>query len=469
MVDVVVLGDSLPELASALELAEVGLSVRIYPHMREDDRADPRDADGVRDPDGSLRSFLAHVATPIGGAGAPENGSSPGFTELPPPPPLLQNAQGEWLPQPQPAVFGIPAVPLSSASLALLGGGAAFRAALDRIRPVLTIGKTHEFGELVRNRMGGGVLERLVEPLTREAYGVPAADVDVAIIAPGLNEALTRMGSLSGAALDYAERNVARETRVAPSAGWGELRTALLRRLGLYAVEFVESPAGIVTATETGWTVATGAAAASGSLHPEESGPQPTAGVQTPEQATTARAIVRGAAASGHAPQDPELSGLLGGPRRICGRVAVAQPAFPSTHPEGPGVRGVQVGDGSSWTVRFAPAGAGWQAIVSGPAAQGLATTEAARSAAEAWVKDAAIAAGATLIEGTAEVSMPFAPYVTIEQRDAAQGQLSAWADARPGQIPTGGALHGGDLAAAIADARARAIQLRRHLTGITD
>lgn len=445
MNDVIVLGDSLPELAAALDLAEVGLSVRIYPHASDEDRADPRPTEAVRDLDGSLRAFLAHLAAPIGAVSEPETAVGVGPVEVPPVPPLLLSAKGEWLPQPEPAVFGVPAVPLSSAALALLGGGPALRAAVDRIRPVLTIGKTHEFGDLVRTRMGRGVRDRLVEPLTREAYGVPAEHIDVAIIAPGLNEALTRMGSLSGAVLDYAERDVARETRILPATGWGALREALIERLRLYTVEFAPSPAREVRAIETGWTVA---AEADGS-----------------EPAVTARALVRGAGGT----SDPELVELLGGSRRVIGTRAILDPGFHASHPDQPAVQAVQLADGTDWAVRFARAETGWEATASGPAEQEMVTTAAAYAAARDRITEAVIAAGATPCEGTAEASMPFAPYATTAQRQAAVSQLEAWCEQRPGQLPSGVALHGGDLSVAIADARARAVQLRRHLTGIAD
>jgi oxygen-dependent protoporphyrinogen oxidase len=65
--------------------------------------------------------------------------------------------------------------------------------------PVLTIGQERSLGVLVRKRMGRAVLDRLVNPVASGVYSAQADDLDLAVVAPGLNAALTRQGSLSGA------------------------------------------------------------------------------------------------------------------------------------------------------------------------------------------------------------------------------------------------------------------------------
>ena len=47
--------------------------------------------------------------------------------------------------------------------------------------------------------MGAAVLERLVAPVATGVYSAQPDGLDVAVVAPGLNQALTRTGSLSGA------------------------------------------------------------------------------------------------------------------------------------------------------------------------------------------------------------------------------------------------------------------------------
>ncbi|MBL3700071.1 hypothetical protein D3228_10500 [Leucobacter luti] len=458
-----VIGDGIPELAAALELAEVGLRVLVTPFAAPEPHPAPADVAphpdscdtaGLRDPDGTLREFVTYVATPVAAPGAAAAPADPALSPAltPPAPVLVRGAKGEWVPQPQPAVWGIPAVPLATDTMAALGGGAAMRAWLDRIRPVLTIGKTHEFGALVRSRMGRAVLTTLVDPLAREAYGVAPEQIDAAIIAPGLNEALTRLGTLSGAVLDYAEREVARETTVRPATGWGALRAALVARLRLYAVVFAEVPAARFTRAEELWEIE----------FPD--GVRPESG----------RAVIHGSRAEAPgiptAPAATGLDALLGGQRRLLGEIAIADPELPASHAAWPAVQAVALADGTRCAVRFErtarATGPEWVARVAGAAGVG---PDPEPAAAAAIVTEAVRAAGGTPTESIPRVSMPFAPYATVRERDAAVAALEALCQAHPGQVPTGVGLHGGDLATAVADARLRAVQLRRHLTGIAD
>ena len=114
-------------------------------------------------------------------------------------------AAGAWLqlpgravPTPKAGLLGIPSSPLAEDVIAAVGWGGAFRAYLDRLMPVLKVGKERNLGKLVRRRMGRAVLENLVAPVTTGVYSASPYDIDVAVAAPGLNEAMTRAGSLSG-------------------------------------------------------------------------------------------------------------------------------------------------------------------------------------------------------------------------------------------------------------------------------
>ena len=106
---------------------------------------------------------------------------------------------GGAAPMPAGGVLGIPANPFDPDVRRIIGWRGAWRAYLDRLRPVLTIGHTHSLGALVSTRMGVRVLDRLVAPVVQGVYSARPADVDVDLAAPGLNAALTRTGSLSGA------------------------------------------------------------------------------------------------------------------------------------------------------------------------------------------------------------------------------------------------------------------------------
>lgn len=106
---------------------------------------------------------------------------------------------GDAAPLPRGGVLGIPDNPWDPAVRRIIGWSGAWRAYLDRLRPPLTIGHQHSLGALVRTRMGDRVLERLVAPVTGGVYSARPDDIDVDVAAPGLNAALTRAGSLTGA------------------------------------------------------------------------------------------------------------------------------------------------------------------------------------------------------------------------------------------------------------------------------
>ncbi|MBG6237492.1 oxygen-dependent protoporphyrinogen oxidase [Mycetocola sp. CAN_C7] len=106
---------------------------------------------------------------------------------------------GRTVPLPKAGLLGIPSNPLADDVRRVIGWRGALRAYLDRIRPVLTIGREHNLGDLVERRMGRAVLDSLVAPVTRGVYSADPADLDVTRAAPGLNRALTVAGSLSGA------------------------------------------------------------------------------------------------------------------------------------------------------------------------------------------------------------------------------------------------------------------------------
>ncbi|GAA4162952.1 protoporphyrinogen oxidase [Gryllotalpicola daejeonensis] len=116
------------------------------------------------------------------------------------------NPAGSWLqlpgkavPTPKGGMLGIPSTPLATDVIAAIGWRGALRAYLDRMLPPLKIGQERNLGRLVSRRMGRAVLENLVAPVTTGVYSADPDQLDVAVAAPGLNPALTRTGSLSGA------------------------------------------------------------------------------------------------------------------------------------------------------------------------------------------------------------------------------------------------------------------------------
>lgn len=125
------------------------------------------------------------------------------------------NPAGAWVagvpgvgaaPLPKGGVLGIPDNPFAPDVRRIIGWSGAWRAYLDRLRPPLTIGHAHSLGKLVRSRLGSRVLDRLVAPVTSGVYSARPDDIDVDLAAPGLNAALTRTGSLTGAVAELRAR-----------------------------------------------------------------------------------------------------------------------------------------------------------------------------------------------------------------------------------------------------------------------
>lgn len=179
---------------------------------------------------------------------------------------------GAWLaglpsggaaPLPKGGILGIPANPFQDDVRRIIGWKGAWRAYVDRIRPPMTIGHQHSLGTLVASRMGVLVRDRLVAPVTGGVYSAHPDDVDVDVAAPGLNNALTRVGSLSGAvAVLNADRAAKVGSSKAPGsaveglAGGMALMVDALRRdiEKLGGVVLTDSPVEELRRTESGWT-----------------------------------------------------------------------------------------------------------------------------------------------------------------------------------------------------------------------
>lgn len=135
---------------------------------------------------------------------------------------VVPAAGGAWLagipgvgaaPLPVGGILGIPGNPFQEDVRRILGWSGVWRAYLDRVRPPLTIGHSHSLGKLVASRMGAKVRDRLVAPVTTGVYSASPDDVDVDVAAPGLNAALTRVGSLSGAVQALRDESASRAAK----------------------------------------------------------------------------------------------------------------------------------------------------------------------------------------------------------------------------------------------------------------
>ncbi len=226
-VDVVVVGASLSGLVAAWEMARTGLSVLVL--EAEDEVREDADAlaSAVRDPGGSLTEFLADLEL------------TESVIRSEPPLIAISGEKGTPLLAHYGGILGIPESPLDRAVSSLVGVGSSFRGYLDRIRPVLTVGKEQFLGPLVRGRMGSGIADRLVEPVVWDRFGVSGDSVEVAAAIPGLNEAVTRTGSLSGAVLALSDDAAARETLHSVVGGFSLLYSALLDKIRFFGGQIV--------------------------------------------------------------------------------------------------------------------------------------------------------------------------------------------------------------------------------------
>jgi oxygen-dependent protoporphyrinogen oxidase len=249
---IVVIGGGLAGLVAALECAKVGIRVTLLEQSETLGGAiQPYEADGFPLPTGPLdhsatetmRSLVddlglgAHVVAPRTDetwiAGLPQ-----GAAKLP-----------------AATVRGIPANPWADDVRAIIGWGGAWRAYLDRLRPPLTIGVERNLARLVRTRMGDRVLDHMVAPLSVGTLGVGPEELDVDALAPGLNTALTRTGSLGGAVAELLATDEAPQT-AGLDGGMPRLTAALERRLGDLDVEVRRRTRAVdLTAGDGGWRV----------------------------------------------------------------------------------------------------------------------------------------------------------------------------------------------------------------------
>ena len=134
-------------------------------------------------------------------------------------PPLTSGAGGgspQWVLHrfPDNAYLGIPADPLAADVVAMIGPGAAHRAAQDADLPG-TVGTGPEdpadLASFVTARMGAGVLERLVRPIVAGIHSADPADLAADVVMPGLRRATAELGSLSAAVAAVLERRRARQ------------------------------------------------------------------------------------------------------------------------------------------------------------------------------------------------------------------------------------------------------------------
>ena len=450
MSQVLLLGGDLAAYAAALELAEVGIKV----WFTEPSVTIPHEP--VRDPGGEISGFLQEIEAPLTAGGPATPGAHPRVVAQPRV--VLRARDGAWKPVPELSVWGIPAVPLSKECMAMLGSGGAFRAYLDRLKPVLTIGKEHNLRKLVDSRLGKATRSTLVEPIVYERFGVRTDEAEVARVEPGLNAALTRAGSLSGGVMQQREEHVARETVIEPESGWRGLAALLLERLRLYGAE--PFPATVVSCepSEHGWTVTDD----TGEQHHCDGivGGLDEVSRIVGQPATTDSAIVEHNGASGIV--DHLVALRPGAVRQYVEKSIEPGPNSPPASDATAALFLVDSESSETWAARVTRSASGDAVLrLSGPA-----KPTGAEGAAP--VAEALAAAGATATAAPPVVRTSAAAHATASERDAQAAARAAWAEAFPTMIVAGAALHGAALGEALAEARTEAVRLRRKLTGIS-
>lgn len=280
---VAVVGGGIGGLVAALEFAKVGMAVTVFEAAERPGGAiRSGEVDGIRldlgaesyaTRGGHVRALVEElgladlVVEPAAGAGGAWVAGLPG---------------GQAAPLPKGGILGIPANPFAPDVRGVIGWRGAWRAYLDRIKPVLTIGRDDSLGHLVRSRLGDAVLSRLVAPVTSGVYSAHPDDIDPDVAAPGLNGALTKTGSLLGAVdLLMHER---RQRAAAPGSavqglrgGMGTLVDALVAELAGRGVEVRSgTPVTALERDDERWAVVT--ATAPDDATTAEAGPEPAAG-----------------------------------------------------------------------------------------------------------------------------------------------------------------------------------------------
>ncbi|TLM86850.1 protoporphyrinogen oxidase [Pseudarthrobacter sp. NamE5] len=176
---------------------------------------------------------------------------------------------------PRTGVLGIPANPWDPEVRRTLGLAGSLRASLDRFLPasVGTAADIISVSALVRARMGGRVLERLVAPVVGGVHSADPGLLDVDMVAPGLRDGLRRHGSLAAAVSDQRRAPGGPPVRSGDNAvptgpakagsavaglegGMHTLITALVADLRGRGVTLLSAaPATSVARTQEGWRV----------------------------------------------------------------------------------------------------------------------------------------------------------------------------------------------------------------------
>ncbi len=150
-------------------------------------------------------------------------------------PAWLHARTGTTVPLPAVSLLGIPSAPLAEDVVAVVGRRAAWRGMTDALLPGPVGAKSATLGELVRRRMGDGILEQLVAPVVEGIHSQHPDELPVSV-APGLVHHLLRENSLARAVARLRTDAPAGSFVAGLDGGMGMLADTLLAELDRYGV-----------------------------------------------------------------------------------------------------------------------------------------------------------------------------------------------------------------------------------------
>ena len=455
-VDVVVIGGGVAGLAVAHDLARAGVRVVLLEAADELGGLLRRGRVAGIDIDLGAESFATRtdaVARLVADAGLPLDlvRPQPGGAAL-----VLADPSGVGGvtrgPLPRRTVLGIPADPLAADVVALIGAEAAARAARERDRPAFDAATTPEpsLFDLVAERLGAVVAERLVDTLCRSIYSRAARAARLSEVHPGLWRAFCSTGYLTDAAAQLAADAPAGSAVGGIAGGMWQLPFALARaaqthgavlRTGVAARAITGEDGAFVVDTTDGplgarrVVVATGARAAA-ALRPSAPGA---------DGAAADAGVVRLVAAAVDRPDLPDLP---------VGSGVIVDAAVPSA-----AKALTQITAKWAWARAAAPAGRHLVRLSARDASPGASVPD--------LDTPAAFAREVTLLTGVPIAAAEVVDVVVQEWRDAVPGAApddDVRADAARGIHHTGAAVAGTGLASVLPHARALAARLADEL-----
>lgn len=234
MTDFVVVGGGVGGLVAARHLAKGGASVTLVEASDQLGGTVARHTVGGLVLDAGAESF-ANRGNTVADL-AVQLGLGLDVVQPAPAPAWLQRGV-EAFPLPATSLLGIPGIPLAKDVIDVVGTGTALRAYLEVLQPAGRGSRSETLGQLVRARMGAGMLEKLVAPITYGIHSKHPDELQLDRVAPGLRAALATRGSLARAVQSLRAQSTAGSAVSGIRGGLHRLVDELAVDLRTYGVE----------------------------------------------------------------------------------------------------------------------------------------------------------------------------------------------------------------------------------------